>query len=43
MRHALHKAGGGSLEKQKKLLLTAKIVRCRLEFAQYHQRVQIRY
>ena len=34
VRHALHEACYGSLEKQKKPLLMAKNVRCKLEFAQ---------
>ena len=37
VRHALHKASVGSLEKQKQMLLTAKNVHCMLEFAQCHQ------
>ena len=37
MRHALHEAHFGSLEKQKKPLLTAKNVHCKLEFTQHHQ------
>ena len=37
MRHALHKACLGSLEKQKRSLLMAKNVWCRLEFAPSHQ------
>jgi hypothetical protein len=37
MRHALHKACRGSLEKQEKSLLKAKNVCCRLEFAMSYQ------
>ena len=37
MRRALDEASLGSLEKHKKPLLTAKNVRCKLEFAQHHQ------
>ena len=37
VRHALHDASLGSLEKQKKLLHTAKNVCCMLENAQRHQ------
>ena len=37
VRRTLHEAGLGSLEKQKKPLLTAKNIRSRLEFAQRHK------
>ena len=37
VRHALHEACLGSLEKPKKSLLTIKKVCCKLEFAQCHQ------
>ena len=37
VRHALHEACLGSLEKQKKSLLKANKVHCNLEFAQCHQ------
>ena len=37
MRRAHHEACFGSIEKQKKPLLTAKNVRCMLKFAQHHQ------
>ena len=37
VRRALHEASLGSLEKQKKSLLTTKNVRCKLKFAQRRQ------